>query len=298
MNIIKLQDRIMEANDISSVFNTYFKGKYAYWVRMKYIIPMETTTQESYIEYENNIDELLLSDSVYINSADIVDYIDYPETEKINNINDFIIKNSYVSDEDITLDELKHFRTWLANELLLSECRFDDLVNHMIVYYASNMMDSTITALINFGSSNFFVNDISTNTCGCHQSSNLSSLYNTQGILCNPIDIYRTNIYKKMIEVFSDVNFWAKFSKEFILTFKHYIDNIIKVGLPLSNSSNKAYNDCSCMNNDTHNINVDILNKLSKSLEYIYNDDIKNHRNYINDSLYKWASELYEHMEW
>ena len=298
MNIIKLRDKVMPSdNNYSSLFNTYFKGKYAYWVHMKYVVSMDMVSKEDYIKYENNIDELLNMGN-YIESSNIMDYIDYQETELANNINEYMIKNSYVADEDITLDELKRFRTWLANELLLSGDYFDELVSHMIKYYAEGMMDSTITALINFGSSNFFVNDISTNTCGCHQSSNLSSLYNTQGVLCEPINIYRNNIYKKMIEVFSDVNFWTKFSKEFILTFKHYIDNIIKIGLPLSNSSNNAYNDCSCMNNDTHNINVDILNKLSKSLEYIYNDNIKNHRNYINDSLHKWASELYEHMEW
>lgn len=298
MNIIKLRDKVMPSdNNYSSLFNTYFKGKYAYWVHMKYVVSMDMVSKEDYIKYENNIDELLNMGN-YIESSNIMDYIDYQETEMVNNINEYMMKNSYVADEDITLDELKRFRTWLANELLLSEDYFDELVSHMIRYYADGMMDSTITALINFGSSNFFVNDISANTCGCHQSSNLSSLYNTQGVLCEPISIYRKNIYKKMVEVFSDVNFWMQFPKEFISTFKGYIDNIVKVGLPLSKNNYEAYKDCSCTKQDTQNDNIDILNRLSISLEHIYNGNVNGHRNYIKDSLYKWASELYEQMEW
>ena len=80
---------------------------------------------------------------------------------------------------------------------------------------------------------------------------------------------------------------------------KHYIDNIIKSGLPLSNGANSdLYKDCICIDKQIENNNSKILSKLSISLEYIYSGEWKDHKNYIKDSLYDWSSNLYENMMW
>ena len=52
MNIVKLKD-IIKPND--EFFNTYLKGKYAWWVHMRYIIPFEKMGIQGYIACEENI---------------------------------------------------------------------------------------------------------------------------------------------------------------------------------------------------------------------------------------------------
>lgn len=330
MNIIKLQDKIMpEGCQKAAFFNKYLKGKYAYWVHMRYIVPLETMSHQAYVACEEDITKLLINDNgeyprpygteyldlydhiidLYDNrELNILEYIDSKETDCVNNTHEYMLKNTYITDEDITLGELKKFRTWLAQSMLLFDTNSETGENlgnvfsedefHVLNYYANGMMDQTIHVLLKFGSPTFTVEQIKTNTCGCHQSSNLSSLYNSQELSCDPIVIYKNNIYKKMVSVFSSIDFWTRFSKEYILTVKHYIDNIISVGLPLSKNNYEAYKDCSCVKDDAQNNGIEILKKLSTSLEYIYNGDVNGHKNYISDSLHKWSSELYEHMEW
>ena len=60
MNIIKLQDKIMPEGCVkSSFFNKYLKGKYAYWVRMRYIVPFDTMGYDAYVACEEDINKLL-----------------------------------------------------------------------------------------------------------------------------------------------------------------------------------------------------------------------------------------------
>ena len=102
-----------------------------------------------------------------------------------------------------------------------------------------------------------------------------------------------------MVEMFSDVEFWNKWPLELLIKFKKYIDNIIKVGLVIDNTKLDAskYKDCTCNKTDI-NSNQNILKKLSESLNYMIEGQEKSHYNYIKDSLYNWASLLYEYMQW
>ena len=76
------------------------------------------------------------------------------------------------------------------------------------------------------------------------------------------------------------------------------MDNIINVNLPLVSSKlEDGFIDCTCKSNIDDNY-MDILKRLSISLEYIENRDIQGHKNYINDSLRDWSSILYENMQW
>ena len=99
--------------------------------------------------------------------------------------------------------------------------------------------------------------------------------------------------------MFSDVEFWKRWPNELLIVMKKYIDNILKVGLIVNNNTvdPSIYRDCTCSNSNT-NTNQNILEKLSKSLDYMIEGQEKNHYNYIKDSLYNWASLLYEYMQW
>lgn len=299
-------------------FNKYLKGKYAYWVQMRYIVSFDHMRHEGYIACEEDITKLLQkpngqypkpygAPSIDIYEKGMARFVDSEETDRINNLNDYRLKNKYVTDEDITTSELKQFRTWLASEILKMDqteigeqkkSYLSDTETHTLEYYANNMYDSTIKILVDFGGQATTTLPVETKSCGCTGgATNLSALYTVS--TCDPISIYRKNIYSKMVEMFSNVEFWKQWAPEFIGVFKRYIDNIIRIDLPLSNSSHsQEFVDCVCSSDNNQKDLMDILNRLSKSLEYIKNDDIVGHKNYIKDALYDWSSKLYEVMIW
>lgn len=298
MNIIKLKDKIMpDSLPQAEYFNTNLKGKYAYWIRMTYIVSFDEITENEYKVYESNDDTSPLP--IHFNSSDLFDYIDVDETVSINSINDFIIKNTFTTDDNITIDELKLFRTWLAKQLLhMSSNTTDSKTLHILNYYANEMYDDTVKILSDFGSIPTSLNTINTSSCGCRDS-NISSLYNTELNVCNVVSIYRKNIYNKMVAMFSTISYWEKWSPEFINEFKKYIDNIIKCNFILTpNQWYSEFADCSCQNKSEQEKYIEILKRLSTSLGYIRDKQISGHKNYIMDALYDWSSILYEKMCW
>lgn len=292
MNIVKLLDKIKEGDDF---FNQRLKGKYAYNVRCEYIIPLDSITVEEYNRLEV---EGVSDDIIYDSVSSLLEFIDFDETERVNSINKYIYLNKFVSDDDITIDELKRFRTWLAENLLDISSDLDEKTTHMLQYYVDEMNDDTYRRLQMFGSTDVQLSIVNT-SCGC---TNNSSLYQLGGVnVCDPLSIYKKNIYTYMVSIFSDIEFWKKFSITFIKEFKRYIDGIIKNNFTLTTSSYVTnYADCSCLNEKDveQRNNISILNNLSKSLEYFINDDLVGHRNFISDALISWSSMLYERMRW
>lgn len=321
MNIIKLKDLQMpETASSASLFNTYLKGKYAFWIQCRYITPIKKLTDTSslpginetqYANCEQNPSLLLSGTYIDMQTTDVIDYIDQETTTYINKVDLFISQNEYTPDSDITLEELKKFRTWLADELLKfdlntdgsqSHSIYDIKTTHMLEYYKNNMMDDTIKWLTDFGTPDISVYSNITKPCGCQSSSNISSLYSTTLTTCNPILIYRKNIYKLMVDTFSNIDFWiARYTQatSFILEFKKYIDNILKVGLPLVidlNADNR-FTDCGCSQN-TSNQGREILVRLSEALQYIYDNEVTGHKNFIVSAFGDWSKYLYESMYW
>ena len=119
MNIVKLKDQIKPGDDF---FNTNLKGKYAWWIHMRYIIPFEHMGVQGYIACEENIEDLFKPPfatefrDTYNN--DIWPYIDVEATDKANTWAEFNTKNQYATSSELTTDEVKKFRTWLAQTLL------------------------------------------------------------------------------------------------------------------------------------------------------------------------------------
>ena len=173
MNIIKFKDTIVKDQDW---YNDNLRGRYAYWVRCRYVVPLDSITQNMYVSFETTINNLLgyvyygltENSGVYSyvnisevnlsenqkNSAILVEevpvdptaespvlikldhhvikyadlwtgdyywmntYIDNTETDLVNSVDVFKSYNSYVPSVDIDPEELKRFRTWLAESLL------------------------------------------------------------------------------------------------------------------------------------------------------------------------------------
>lgn len=304
----------------ANYFNKHLKGKYAYWVQMRYIVSFDHMRHEGYVACEEDITKLLKREdgtwpkpygapTLDVYDPKILRYIDEQETDRINNTREFRMKNNYSPDMDITLDELKKFRTWLAKELLtLDQSEFGEQKNyyfteietHVLQYYSTEMYDETIKALTNFGNNSInFNNSTISSNCGCSHSSDLQNLYTESINICDPISIYRGNIYKKMVQMFSNIDFWSRWDEEFIGTIKKYIDNIINLKLPINQTPlSEKFTDCNCISSNDSSPAESILKRLSTALGYIQTKKITGHKNFINDALRDWSSQLYESMRW
>lgn len=316
MNIIKLKDIVMPDDcRFSRFFNENLKGKYAYWVKMRFIFPMDSLDYKTYIRYEQ-------LDAVYLLGPDILphidlyseecsmynfaqEYIDHDATELANAVADFRTANNYVADADIDITKLRRFRTWLADEILAFNTSVDGTyldnlsapVLHMLEYYKNDMYNDVVKQLSIFGKEDVYklAGKSECNCCG-----NVSSLYKLSGIYsgCDALAVYTTNVHNLMVQTFEDVNFWSQFNKDFIAVFKKYIDNIIKTGLVINNEASQAiYVNCNCSTSKVNAVN-DMLKNLSDALQYIIDDEVKGHVNFIHDALYNWAEQLYDHMSW
>jgi hypothetical protein len=317
MNIIKLKDLLMPENsNMAEFFNKNLKGKYAYWVQMRYIFPLESLDYKTYIQYEQYDRIKMLGDDVlphidlYSEECCMHDfaqeYVDQDVTELINSTTNYTNANAYIADFDIDITKLRRFRSWLAEEILKLSTNMEtgeymsnltDNQIHVLEYYKNNMYNDVIKHLNEFGYDNAFISNQQNTTCGCcNNSSNLYAL--SDHLVCNALDIYVKNLHNLMVITFEDVNFWLQFTKEFILLFKKYIDNIIKTGLIINRDEKSSlYTECICHSgkNDASN---EILRNLSEALEYMINDEVSNHSNFIHDALYNWAEYLYDKMSW
>ena len=103
---------------------------------------------------------------------------------------------------DITVDEVKKFRTWLAKTILTFDVGskgiqrnelFTQEQTYVLQYYANNMYDDVVKKLSGFN--NQVSQQIKTSSCGC-SSVDLNSLYSIES--CDMLGTYRKNLYNEM----------------------------------------------------------------------------------------------------
>lgn len=293
MNIVKFKDLIIEGDD---VFNMYLKGKYLYAVNWQWVHPITSDFgNREYINASQNIEDL----KIKIPLEPYLDYIDMEETIKINDTKEYVYKNSIVTSNDITIDDIKKFRTKLAEWLFdynnIMEV-FSDEELIMVNYYKNNMNDNVIQTLVTVMGINYHplsvTTQVTTSTCGCGSSITPQIVGGTS---CDTLTNYRNMLRHRMFITFSNYNFWLD-KKEICQRIIQYLQNIIDTGLPLTNENQ---DDVSCAN---LNINLQELYQRNlkdviKSFNYIINDDIVGHKNFIIQALVKFA-EMYEKLQW
>ena len=407
MNIIKFKDTVItDTNKLEfQWYNENLRGKYAYWVRCHYVIPLNSISQNMYVSFETTINNLLEYDYYVLNLVDdeykyvfvpindvsenqsnrsvvveevpanptaesnlyikidnsrikYVDlwqgdyywmnsYIDNVETDKVNSVDFYRQSNNYVPSDNISLDELKRFRTWLSTSLLdmnysfygwvdnsyllienptleqrqsavsvdelpstetysiikiknLSIVDWTDDQNHILEYYKNNMYDDTLKWISIYGGMNtsLSIND-KVSGCGCGTGTNISSLYNSGVSVCDVPYIYKNGLKIGMVELFSNINTWTQLPSTYLLTVKKYIDGIIQANLGLVYDESSNYYDCECLNKNNQDNGMSVLRQLSSAFEYLSDQEIlPNHKNFVLTTLNKWASNLYEIMEW
>ena len=249
--------------------------------------------------------DLYSEDCANINFAQI--YIDVDLTEAANSTNDFRSSNMYVTDADMSMDNLKVFRTWLAKELLAMNTDengnylnlYNDEQIHMLEYYKNNMYNEVVKFLDKFGNSSAYVEY--NNGCSCCSNNTPNNMVFVDS--CDAISIYRKNIHSFMNTTFSNVDFWSSCNKTFLHLFKKYIDNIITSKLVINNDYSTSFGvniiaTCNCDDSKNNISFIRSMENLSKSLEFIINDDIVGHKNFIYDALDNWSKYLYEKMYW
>lgn len=310
MNIIKFKDIIVPDNN---VFNEHFKGKYCLWPKLTWAVNFNDVDFNEYVDLEQSVIEPQDMEIPYLvvmpASSEMIDLVDIEATTKANSTSRFEAENKFLPGSDITIEELKQFRSWLASSLLSLQKYDDDTTKSMLEYYQEHMNDRIVRTLRKF-STYFNTNGLNVNysysTCGCTNnptkiSKDLLSKELVAYSGCDPIEVYKMGIYSKMVEIFGNIYYWIDGfeTKNFLIDFKKYIDNIIDCEFVLG-SDNSIYGitDCMCINQNNQEANTLILKNLSKSLEYIINDDVIGHKNFISDSFSKWAKNLYEYMEW
>ena len=301
---------------IDPIVFAYVKDKYCYLINWKWIVPFSyslldeetgeehsfTFTKEQYIECSKN--DHAPENYPYADYEEYVSYglIDIALTEKANSIARFIESNNFSSDSDITLDELKKFRTWLAQTLLRVLVDVESYeITEMLNYYANNMYDSTVQHLKHFVPKK--VTDVLTatakNTCGCASQSNANLIGSVT--TCDALSLYSKAVYEKMVEVFSDISFWSELEPELLLEIKKYIDGIIHHNLPLYTVDyvSDLY-DCGCLSDADASQErlMGYLASLSKAFGFMAEGAIQGNRNFIGDALNRWAAYLYERMYW
>ena len=230
-------------------------------------------------------------------------YVDIETTEKINATYEYRFSNDYVTDFDIDIPKLRNFRSWLATELLNFNIgisgeylnKFTTEEMHMLEYYKNNMHNDVVKYLDIFGYENTVLSNA---TSGCECCGNSTTISFNLSNKCDAKSIYVNNLHALMVQTFENVNFWMQFNKDFIKTFKKYIDNIVKTGLIVNTASTNKFVDCNCSNSSGRSSNEMMLVRLSEALQYIIDDDTNNHKNFIHDALYNWAEYLYDHMQW
>lgn len=312
-----------------NIFNKYFKGKYVWLLNDSFVVPFEEDMKEgdetrglklnefndmSKLSITDTESELINHEKIFFELVDFLDdgiynpvFIDIVNTEKCQSVGRWIGFNSFEPDEDITIEELKVFRTWLAAQLyniFKSKTDIKDIDEHektlsMLEYYANGMNDNATLLIEKFADSSYNVMP-KTNNCACTSSFDITT---TNVNSCDILMTYRNNMHEFMVSKFSDVKFWLASSEDslFILDVIKYINGIIKYDFPF-NAIDKSfgYGDCSCLNsqNSLQESAIELLKQLKQSFEYISEGEQDHHKNFIYNILLKWSDILYEQMLW
>lgn len=334
MNIVKLKDIILDESSCElstekiELFNTQFKGRYVHCINWTYLVPLEAMDNEAAItlskELQNSTTTITSIEQPWFSLDELKDYVDVNDTEKVNAIHKYIEYNSFTPDEELTLEQIKEFRTWLATVLfnLLSpepdvEKNKKNIIT-MLNYYMNDMTDDVIATLDSFhvdmpqvGVYNVGVQGVTginvlspvkKSSCSCTHSSIAAMLAQPSSVsVCDPIAIYRRALYSQMVDVFSDINFWMQFDEVLFNEIKRYIDAIIKSNLPLTASQyvSELY-DCNCLTStdSAQERLMSILKNLSTAFDYMAKGQVTGNKNFIGDTLNQWATKLYEIMQW
>ena len=179
--------------------------------------------QISEIQYldESEYNNILMHDNILKHVLlfdDYLEQVNWETTMRANSAASYLLSNQIAGIPELTIDDLKNFRTWLATILLENQDLFRsynrdfEKTIQMLTYYSENMYDSVCKALINFANIPVIKADLSVASCysGCNTqvminpqttiqsgcSCNGNSVTTVGNITAGCLDMYRRNVYK------------------------------------------------------------------------------------------------------
>ena len=309
-------------------FNSTLRNKYAYVICWTHILPMVDNSgpipagdpfnpgdELNYVNVEmgNVFIENLLAFKDLRPWVDQVRTLGILQNDKIK----YDYLNEFTPDDDITIDELKMFRTWLASILLantpvVNNWNDPERLTTMLTYYKQDLKDATVNTLAGFAGymqESVLVANTKDNkpnlaslalSAGCGCNGGVRSVGNISAVSgCDPLQMYRNAIYNYMVETFSNMDYWMG-QVEICVEMKKYLEGILKVGLPLGSKIIDPLADCECntMDADSQVRYRRMIEALIQSLTYIIEGSVSGNRNYISTAFSNWATYLYEYMYW
>lgn len=278
---IKFKDRIHTSDE---AFNLLLKGRYAYWIRMKYVIPLEDLSLTDYIQAEREgIDENLM---VYTNiwkSDDLCDFIDYPETEKANSTRNYEKYNQHQGNlaPHLTQDSIKNAYIFFLDTILQglkdasSDGKVSPLLERAIQFFKNKGNDDILTVLYqlqilpDLPSSS---TQISSSTCGCSNPYGDLNIPNSLKSY-NLINIYTEGLKNVLLRAIQNPDFWImSLEEQTTLEVKEYVDSMIRLDLDITGTNFKKD-----------------AKDFSQALEYIAEQNLVGHKNFIRDSIFKFV---------
>lgn len=211
-----------------------------------------------------------------------------------------------VLNSDVTDAMLKYYRDNMTDVVVRTFTKIGESGANMSDYTAlinkynivpTTKLNNAKVSIVNPGTQTTMMVPGTMSSCGCNGNS--LNVYNMGLGTCDCIAIYRKNVYSQMVHDFSDTTFWM-IRKDILPEFRDYIEGIINNNFKLGTSDHSTvYCDCTCNSADgQQEKNMNILKNLLKSIEYMLNNDFNGHKNFISESLNKWAVILYEKMQW
>lgn len=316
----------MTIDTFCSVFNESFRNKYMYAIHWKYLAPFtlpignpfDMDDHVDYVNAERNPGDTTDFPSMYV-FDNMTRWMDQVTTLNIlqNDLVKYNYLNEFTPDDDITIDDLKVFRTWLASILYANTPVVEGwdnpkMLETMLMYYKMNLNDVTTDILSKF--SNYMEGNILvagntvkpkvnlaalglTSGCGCNGG--VSGVGNVPTTVCDPLQMYRNAIYNYMVSVFSNIEYWTR-QVEICVEMKKYIEGILKVGLPLGSQIIDPLADCGCntLDSDSQVRYRKMLEALVIALGYIIDGTVAGNKNYVATAFSNWATYLYEYMYW
>lgn len=274
MNIIKLKDVVWDGYP---EWNEKWKGNWVGCSNYKYLFLLEDWTfinEEKFDtgDFPMGIDILDLNDQIK-SKIDWVETQKYWDVENLKKLNTFIPKNK------IELIDVQLFKIWLGISLK-THGNLSEVESAVCNYYANNEEDNVIRGMkliVSPSDSNQFFAPCS------------KEFIKTE----NDISMYKRSMKNRMIETFSNIEFWKK--NEFILNdLIARLDAIITYNLPF-------YSDTQCLDCCTllsFNSEYNLINNTSKSFRHIKLGEESQHNLYILQNLKDFFTNLFELCLW
>lgn len=333
---IQLDERSGLTTKQIDLFNNFFSGRYVHAINWTYCIPFEDIKRDKAIELSQSLTKSIeeatghsdldtkdpMQGHKWLLLSTIMPYIDEIATEEANETTKYEAFNANLHTDKLAWEDVRYFRTWLATLLYDSQIIDDYKTNEMLKYYKNEMVDETVKHLKEF--TDVLASTLVTaSSCGCNSSiSTVMQNQSTTGVtilqgtstscgcggmtlpvaisdLCDPLEKYQSAMRAFMITVFSNIDFWLKYDKAFLLEIKKYIDAIIEFN-PSFNLNNgiDILRNCVCEDQTIQSTAIQILRNVSLAFQYMGTDNLADHKNFIITSLNTWATTLYEKMIW